>query len=93
MSLSVVTTIPSRVLSDLTQHYLNPNAALLISQKFQWLNHYYYYLKKVGSARLRESGIPTYRQKEEKGKKIEDYSRDKAAMIHDMLTQKVTPLS
>ena len=54
----------------------------------------YYYLKEVGSARLRESGIhpicpktpapqkTTYRQKEDKkrkGKIVEDYSRDRAA--------------
>ena len=48
-------------------------------------------LKKVGSARLRESGIhpispktpaPQYQpidKKKRKGKRIEDYSRDKAA--------------
>ena len=49
-------------------------------------------LKKVGSARLRKSDIhpispktdpsptiPTYRQKEEKGKRVEDYRRDRAS--------------
>ena len=48
-------------------------------------------MKKVGSARLRESGIhpitpkipaPQYQpieRKKRKGKKIEDYSRDRAA--------------
>ena len=51
----------------------------------------FYYLKKVGSARLRESGIhplspktpaPQYQpidRKKRKGKKVEDYSRDRAA--------------
>ena len=46
--------------------------------------------RKVGSARLRESDthpqsedpsltIPTYKQKKRKGKRVEDYSRDRAA--------------
>ena len=47
--------------------------------------------KKVGSARLRESdlhpispktqvpAIPAYRQREKKWKRVEDYSRDRAA--------------